>query len=1184
MDLSTFQNDLLFSHDRVRTYATDAIGSYDEFMSHMLPFIVREFSRIDVTVPETNQRHVVHFGNVTVHKPMVPDLSSIQKTMKVMTNCPMYPKEARTRGLTYSCHVQVDVEYTVYEDSVPVQKLVYREVPLLHMPVMLRSKYCHLSNLRNQQALQECDYDQGGYFIIRGNPKVIQPQKVQRINVHIVRTGKGELPIHAEIRSLRADEKFRSTSTLYIHFTGSPATFRVDIPFLAQGMPMVAVFRALGFETRDDIETFLWDSLDDPRRRMVAAMYDDPVMRMPIDQVFLYLGRGMYNEHDLTPEKIRKQVLQQICGELLPHVGYDDEQHTKFKKAVYLRVIMLHMLDVYLGTSERDDRDFEGYKTVQMSAVLLSTMFRQLFSAFVKSIRNKMYDRFNKSKFLDIATLIAHSDALTRDVLKAFSEGEVTVKQASNAGSGVIQLVHQVNPLGLISHVQRVSTALPRDGKYTLMRGIDTTQLLSFCPAETPEGECAGLLQNLTLFAKVRLGTPGYFVKDAVLKTVPVFAQKVGMADAVVEPLACRDDMRDATLVFVNSEPIAVTRMPATLVDVLRKARRAHVLPLDTSIITGSHGILIFSDMGTVVFPLIHIETFKSVKVEPTGELWPQMCALGAIEYVDAWELLEYRIAFHADDLVDNETQRFPFTHLTVHPCAILGLSACTVPWSNHDQAPRVSYQAGMVKQSISTPCMNLADRFDFNYAHQLWYPQAPLADTVVSKSRGLQDWPMGENKMIVIASYMGLSQEDAIIVNRGSIDRGSGRVTLYRVFKAVIRKIGNDYEAFESAMDTSKGACLGLRGESDYSKLDNEGLLSEGMFVKNGDAIIGRVLYTTDERGATIRRDRSIIMTCEESETYIVDRVLVTNNREGYLQVRVRLRTMRIPQHGDKLSDRHGQKGVIGCIMAEEDMPYVASGPNAGMRPDLIVNLHSINGRMTIGKLMEMMYSSLGLATGTFADATPFQHVSARDAITEMVNNGYGIEVMMINGTNGQQMSQPWFLGSCFYQSLKHMVLDKVHARARGPKAQLTRQPLDGRANQGGQRFGEMEKDSLLASGAAYALDDRSRVASDGHTTWACKQCGQVGESWTVFNLNTLLEGSVVQRKKTCRVCGGDLVELDSVYCWSGLFVKEIATLGIKIAHDVEEKMFAKSNVSFIPAEIVPGLISTMDDMKIDE
>jgi len=1147
--MNQIQDKLLYSHDRVRNYATDTICMFNLFMSHMLPYIVKEFSKIDVTCNETGQRHVVQFGNVTTHRPLIVDSS--QKNIKTYTNEPLYPQEARSRGLTYACQVMVDIEYSIFDSdgSAAVPKTVYREVPLLSFPVMLRSQFCHLSNLRNLETFKECEYDQGGYFIIRGNPKVIVPQKSMRINIDIVR--RNEDRIDVEIRSLRADEKFRSTSTLYLHYGGNPATFKVDIPFLAPGMPLVAIFRALGFNGREDIENFLWDDPEDPRRRYVANMYKDPTATLPIDEVYTALGHGMYNEHDLTPEKARRQVQQQINGELLPHVGFDDEAHTRFKKAIYLRLIIHHMLDIYTGREESDDRDFEGYKSVQMSAVLLSTMFRQMFSAFVKMIRNKMYDRFKKNKHLDIAALIAHSDTLSRDILKAFSEGEVTVKQASNAGSGVIQLVHQVNPLGLSTHIQRISTPLPRDGKYTLMRGIDTTSLFSYCPAETPEGECAGLLQNLTIFAKVRMGTPTSQVAATILESIPHFAKSTSLLEALTE----RDQLR-STLVLVNSEPIAVTDHPITLLETLRKARREHLLPIDTSIVQTSYGIRVFCDMGVIVFPLIHLETFRAkwstIKDLP-GEVFTNCISAGIVEYIDAWELLEYRVAFDASEIC--ETDAFPHTHLAIHPTALLGVCASTVPWSNHDQAPRVSYQAGMVKQAISTPATNLMDRFDFNYAFQRWYAQVPISDTCVSRSRGLHDWPMGENKIMAIASYTGLSQEDSIIVNRSTIDRGSDRITLYRIFKGVIRKIGNDYEAFESALDTTKGPCVGLRGESDYSKIDAAGLPFENAYYRNGDILIGRVLYTTDENGQTIRRDRSIILTCEESEQYIVDKVIYTTNREGFPQVRVRVRTTRIPQHGDKISDRHGQKGVIGALLPEEDMPYVMDGNNEGMRPDLIVNLHSINGRMTIGTLLEMLYSALGLATGELQDATPFREVNARWAIQELVNRGYFEEVTMVNGMTGLPMTQKWFIGSCFYQSLKHMVLDKVHARARGPKTQLTRQPSEGRANQGGQRFGEMEKDALLASGASYALDDRSRIASDGHSTTVCSKCGQVGDSKTIFSLDGLLGTGNIEKSTGCRICNGAMVPFDTLYCWGRLFLLEQATTGgIKVAHMMDE------------------------------
>ena len=526
--------------------------------------------------------------------------------------------------------------------------------------------------------------------------------------------------------------------------------------------------------------------------------------------------------------------------------------------------------------------------------------------------------------------------------------------QASNAGSGVIQLAHQVNPLGLTTHIQRVSTALPKDGKYILMRGVDATQMFLYCPAETPEGHGAGLLQNLALFARIRLGTETAHVINALVLAVPEFAKASGINSLLLEPLTLMSQaISGQTIIFVNGEPAAVTKIPESTITVLRQARRAKILPIDSSIIMAPHGIAIFTDMGTVQFPLICLDSLQKnghKLILGTGELFKTMLSLGIIEYVEAWEALDYRVAFSPDDLKNedlkvglNGAPLMPFTHLALHPMALLGTSASSVPWSNHDQAPRVSYQAGMLKQSVSTPAMNLWDRFDMGYSHTLWYPQRPIADTVVSQSRKIQEWPMGENLIIAIGSYDGLSQEDAIVRSQASIDRGSGRITVHRVFKAVVHKISSsDYEAFESPVNTQNAqACIGIRAECDYSKIDINGLLCEGTYVHNGDVLIGRVVYTTDDSGNRVRRDRSIIMTCEDSEDFIVDRVMVTTNRDGFRQVRVRVRSMRVPQVGDKISDRHGQKGVIGFLARQEDLPFVAEGPNAGMTPDAIVNLH---------------------------------------------------------------------------------------------------------------------------------------------------------------------------------------------------------------------------------------------------
>jgi DNA-directed RNA polymerase II subunit RPB2 len=956
------QDAVLNSFKRTTSYATDAIAHYEHFMDHMLPFIVTEYSKIEVPSSDGKEKQIVNLRNVVVQKPFIDDSDTASRGIKTGTIMPMTPMEARNRGLTYSCQVLVDIEHTTYvsktdDDGKTKWEMkggitVYREMPLFEMPVMLRSKYCYLS----EDATGECWMDMGGYFIIRGNAKVLQPQKVQRNNVHLVK-GSKHSTVDMDCRSRRDDEKFRSTSTLYMHMSGSPPVITVDIPFLKSALPVVAIFRMLGLHDSASIDSLLWDNYQDAEgagKRIFSYNYSHPLMSAPFEEILDAAG-SVLTLPDASPEKIRRQVQQQVAGELLPHMGFDDQPVTRIKKLTYIAIIVRRMLDVYLGRADPDDRDFEGHKSVQMSAGILSIMFRQQFAATMKLLRNRIYDRYKKGKHLDISALM--SDSLSRDVLKAFSEGEVTVqKDASNAGTSVIQIAQQVNPLGIQTHIQRVSTALPRDGKYKQLRGVDPTQLFVFCPTETPEGHGCGLLQNLSTFSRVRVGTPLKFVESAVLALKSARPLKRGYD--LIRPLrTLADHSKNSTLVFVNSDPIGVTDDSEAFILAARAARRAKQLPFDCSIVRGDHGICISSDMGIVVFPLLHLDELhrydEAVKSSNDGseELWTAMCRLNMIEYVDAYELLEYRVAF-APEEVERARERgdaVQYSHMAVHPSGFLGTSASSVPWPDHDQAPRVAYQAGMVKQAISTPAANLSQRMDMGYAYELWYPQAPMAETAVAKASGMNDWPMGENLIIAIAPYGGWSQEDSIIRNRGSVDRGSGRITVYRVFKATCRKRGGgDIEVFEHPLWRENGVpkCDGLRGGVNYDKIGVDGLPEEGTPLHNGDVIIGRVAHTSEviagsEDVRAVRRDRSIVLTCEANETYVVDKVMVTVTKEGARAARVRLRSVRIPQEGDKISSRHGQKGTIGVLMNEEDMPFVMDGNNAGMRPDAIINLH---------------------------------------------------------------------------------------------------------------------------------------------------------------------------------------------------------------------------------------------------
>lgn len=1105
---SDFQQEVLFSHERVRGYEHDTIKMYNHFMDHMLPYIIQEHSHLEII--HENDGHKIQFKNICIHRPTAHDSDLSIQTMKAQNTEPLKPMEARNRNLTYSCTILIDVEHTVSDSKGESVQTCYRSVPLCAMPVMIGSKYCWTVG---EDRKQECLMDKGGYFIIRGITKVLQPQKKPRINTPVIKFSNDGY-ISCEIRSLRADEKYRSSSTLYIHVGGVANYITVDIPFLKGNQNILVAFRLLGCHTRDSIETYL--GLDEAQLNVFGINYSSGILELPMPDIFKLLSdKQSVNEKDI------KTMSLQISSELLPHVGFDDGEETREKKRIYLGFLLRRILDIHLKRALPDDRDFEGFKSVEMSAAILAVLFRQLFNNYIrKTLRNKIFDRLKKSKHIDIASSIIHSESLTKDLHKAFTDGEVTVqKDSSNAGMGVIQMTNQTNCLGVSTHLTRVSTPLPRDNKYTIARQVDTTHIGAYCPAETPEGEGAGLLQNLATFANVRIGIESNHLIPSILP--------------LLDPL----DRSDNTIVYVNSEPIGRTMDKVSLVNTLRQMKQRHALPYDCSVIYSHYGVFVSSDMGTVMIPILDLsklQTFTRTK----GELWKDLVDQGIVLYVDPWELLDFRVAFVPKEItLESQASSHPFTHIFPHPCAMFATCASTSPYLNHNQAPRIPYQAGMVKQAIGMSAFNQNLRFDLPSAYQLWYPQLPVCDTDISRAKQIHEYPLGQNLIIAIASHMGLTAEDSIVFNKATSDRGACRVYVSNVFKSSCKK----GDCFENPMNNDeKPKCVMLRGNVNYDTVDLDGFPPIGIKLRNNDVIIGKTSIVDD-----VRRDKSVILSCLEEEEHIVTDVLITTSRDGVLLAKVKTRCLRILQEGDKLASRHGQKGTVGFLQSPENLPFVAGGPNAGMVPDVIINLHCMNGRMTIGKEIEILMSSLGIVHGEFQDATAFKDVNLQEAMDFLTDKGYCTEEPMINGMTGEPMNS-FFIGSCFYQVLKHFVLDKITARQRGARAALTRQPVDGRANKGGQRFGEMEVQVLEAQGAAYCLDDRMRISADSYEMPVCKDCGHTVDL-TSNTLRMMEECPDVQ----CRQCGSTkILLLPTTYSYGGLFLRELATLGIKVEH----------------------------------
>lgn len=1193
----------LESFQRLNSYSSDAIKHYEYFMEVVLKQILEENSLIETYFPETKKKHVVKFKNFHIKRPLLDNDSSQMRSLNLQRTENLFPEEARNRGLSYCAHIVADVSIEVYDCIDPTKELfsedpyyepiLYKNMFLFKIPAMVRSKYCHTYT----QILNECWMDDGGYFIINGHVKIFIGQKVQRTNQFFIKnhnelnTKKNTVEefqskrintdLELEIRSLRSDEKFRSTSTLYIHLKGKPPIMTVNIPFLKANMPIIILFRLQNIHTKEEIEDLLFknqNGYDEEAKKTFSCNFLTEFMTCSMDFLYDSLGKnlkvstsaGINGETYL--EKKRRQIKLQIMGELLPHIGLKQNEMTRMKKILYITKMIQHLMYVYLGRELSDDRDFDGLKCVNTCSSIMGILLRQQYGIYLRGVKNKIYERGKRNKQIELSHIL--NDSITRNILRSFNEGGVTNQRNSNSAPAatVIQICQSINTIGIQSQMQKVSTALPRDGKYKDLRGVSTTELFTFCPSETPEGQSCGLLQNLTVMGKIRLPIFTHFLEELINNAFKTFDGYETFEQFNFEKMAQQKHL----YIFCNGEPIGTLEKTKKVIflDFARKFRRELKIPFLCSIVQNRGNIYFSSDAGVVCFPLLRVselykinECLQSSKDYGT-EIWSEFCRKGVVEFIDATELLECRVAFSQKEI--QLQGKFPHTHVVPFASCFLGLCASSVPWSNHDQAPRISYQAGMAKQAISTPCTNLENRFDIGSGYTLWYPQIPLAETSISKATKQNDWPTGENLIIAIAPFGGYSQEDSIIRNKGSIERGSGRITHFQVIRTTCKKKPDqeflEHPLFKKGQYECKDACSGLRGGADYSKIGFDGLPEVGTPIQNNDVIIGKVMYKfqeeegieykntvkvlNEDEGNIKKRDKSVVFQCEENEIFYVEHVMVSVNMEGNKSVRIKVRSMRIAQEGDKMSSRHGQKGTIGAIINEEDLPYVAYGPNAGMRPDAIINVHCINGRMTIGKLLEMLYSSLGLVQGKFPDATPFRNASAEWAIDELMKAGYGSEETMISGMTGEVMKKPWFIGSCFYQFLKHMVLDKITARQRGPRVFLTRQPLDGRANGGGQRLGEMEKDALLSHGAAYVLDDRTRIASDGHTVLVCSKCGHIGESKNETQ-NLYME---YEHDNACRLCGNEeFLTLPTTYCYSNLLVPELATCGIKITHKIE-------------------------------
>ncbi|BGP69929.1 DNA-dependent RNA polymerase II [Rhodotorula toruloides] len=1128
-----------------KTLVSQQIDSFNEFVNTTMQELVDESGSL---ILDQNMQHSGKAGDATKRYELKFEqiyLSKPTQTEADGTVAPMFPNEARLRNLTYSAPLYIDVKKRVLvqesdEPDPETGELVWTEekdddeageeekIYIGKVPIMLQSDFCILENLEEKDKLElnECPYDKGGYFVINGSEKVLIAQERMATNRVYVFAKSQPSPVSylAEIRSA-VEKGGKTISSLQIKMMRrterqSGQTIKSTIPYIRADIPIVVVFRALDLiPDRDILDRICYDRNDTELFEMMKPCLEDAFPIQSRDVALDFIGRRGTVPALSRDRRINyaQEILQK---EMLPHVSMAPGQNTK--KAFFFGYMVHRLLLAALERRELDDRDHFGAKRLDLAGPLLAALFRMLFRKLTKDVYRHLQKCVETGKPFNINSAIK-STTITNGLKYSLATGNWgDQKKAMSAKAGVSQVLNRYTFASTLSHLRRCNTPIGRDGKIAKPRQLHNTHWGMVCPAETPEGQACGLVKNLALMAYISVGSPSAPIVE--------FLEEWGMEN--LEEYS--SDMSKATKVFVNGVWQGVHRDPAQLVSTIKSLRRRGDIQYEVSIVRDvrERELRIFTDAGRVCRPLFvvedqrlalrreHIEMLsieepQDPEVDPPKLKWPQLIEQGIVEYLDAEEEETVMICMTPEDLdmsrqfrdtgmveatttgdasatvrTTSGAKTQTWTHCEIHPSMILGICASIIPFPDHNQSPRNTYQSAMGKQAMGVYLTNYQVRMD-TMANILYYPQKPLATTRSMEYLHFRELPAGQNAIVAILCYSGYNQEDSVIMNQSSIDRGLFRSLYYRSYMDQEKKSGQiQLEEFEKP---TRDTTLRLK-HGTYEKLDQDGLVSVGERVAGEDIIIGKtapIPTDSEELGQRLKTHtkRDVSTPLKSTENGLVDQVLLTTNSEGLKFVKIRIRSTRVPEIGDKFASRHGQKGTIGITYRHEDMPFSAEG----ITPDLIINPHAIPSRMTIGHLVECLLSKVSTITGNEGDATPFSEVTV-EAISELLRKyGYhsrGLEVMY-NGHTGRKLQAQVYLGPTYYQRLKHMVGDKIHARARGPVQILTRQPVEGRSRDGGLRFGEMERDCMLAHGVAGFLKERMFEASDGYRIHVCEICG---------------------------------------------------------------------------------------------
>ena len=1162
------------------------VASFDYFVERGLSEVVERLQSVAFQAPGTTDdaaRIKIWFEDVRIGKP------SREGDASVRAQDPrVFPRECREASITYKSPMTA----TVCWSKGGLGDVYRREFRMCMFPVMVRSAACHLAGLNRSQLIGRGEeaHEMGGYFILNGNERIIR-LLVQQRRHYIMGMKRGAYssrgPTYTQfataIRCVTPDEH---SSTVRVHYL-SDGSARVAFVYRRQEyfIPAGLIIRALAGVSDREVQSVISQGVpghgarEFSSERVTIILEEAAALGIRTKtQALLYLGEHFRGQLEANPWETNVEVGERLLRDFIfVHLSANQD---KFN----LLVLMLQKLYALVtGQCAPDNPDSLMHHEILLPGLLMQTFVREKLQESLKKARDAVIRECEeKPQISDVDDPEWFSRIVTGTVSK-MDIGRLTEyflatgNLASKSGLGLSQtsgftiVADKLNYMRYLSHFRSVH----RGAYFAELRTTTVRKLLPeswgfLCPVHTPDGSPCGLLNHLAAACYVDIAR-GSGDEDRASEAASVY-KALASAGVLISAGRVRNAPAPPQHLAVTLDGTVVGTMrtseASAIVASLRAAKVSEPPRVPTTLEVAY--IPPPTGGGGGAYPGLYLFTSPSRMMRPVKQL-----PGGAIEHISSLE--QVFMSIKCPDGGAGGSDAVAFTHEETGPGAMLSAIASCTPWSDYNQSPRNMYQCQMGKQTMGLPMHSFCYRPDTKL-YRLQTPQRPIAMTDAYDRYHIDEYPLGTNAVVAVLAYTGYDMEDAMIVNKGSMERGLAHATLYKTDTVSVAT--NSEEVFGRRDTEQRGshrraaAAAAAEKVAPDATIDPDGAPRPGSIMEPGSALASVVHKATG---------RARLHKIKGADKAVVDRVAVMqapgNRGKKETKMSVTLRYNRNPIIGDKFSSRHGQKGVLSFLWPEEDLPYVE---RTGIRPDILINPHAFPSRMTIGMLVESMASKAGALEGNFVDASPFQAARDGDKFCPPVEehgevlrrHGYnycGSETM-VSGFTGEQFEVDIYIGLVYYQRLRHMVSDKFQVRSLGPNNPLTQQPIKGRKAGGGIRFGEMERDSLLAHGAAYLLHDRLHACSDRHIASVCSHCGSLlapaatlrvtgvgGPSGDMVGGLGGLPADGSTGKIVCRVCntgsGVEKVALPFVFKY---LASELAAMNIRIGLEVSDPAVA--------------------------